>query len=242
MYKLVWPTVTRAQLIEEASQFFRVDAQRLELAYQEYAAICKKYGHAKLGELKTLNTDETFIIFLMLKFYRPTSFIEVGTLLGRSTRRFIDIKKELKLSFNIDCYDVVNKVKHFSPSEAKLILHDLTGNVTETLEKYPKPGHIYLDAHPYYLTTEVIRYVLNNPGWTLVIHDSGKALCNPNMTISKDNPAAITSLSGHWERYCLAEVFNISGPFDPTLDNVETSTHKMRIFTTKHGICAVVPK
>lgn len=242
MYKLIWPQVSHETLLSEAAEFFRVGYRQLELAYQKYQDICKAYGHSKLGELKTLNTDETFIIFLMLNFYNPASFVEVGTLLGRSTRRFIDIKNELNLPFDIHCYDIVNKVKHFKPSEAKLILHDLTGNVAKTLESYPKPGLVYLDAHPYYLTTEVIRYVLNNPGWTLVIHDSGKALCNPNMTISKDDPSAITSQTGHWERYCLAEVFGKTGPFDPSLDNCETDTHKMRIFSTMHGICSVVPK
>jgi hypothetical protein len=242
MYKLIWPKVNRFQLFEEAAEFFGVDARRIGLAWEKYGSIYKKYDHDKLGELKTLNTDETFVIYLMLELYNPTSFVEVGTLLGRSTRRFIDIKKELDLSFNIHCYDIVNKVKYFKPSEAKLIIHDLTGNVTKTLESYPKPGLIYLDAHPYYLTTEVIRYVLANPGWTLVIHDSGKALCNPNMTISKDDPGAITSQTGHWERYCLAEVFGKNGPFDPTLDNFETDTHKVRIFSTMHGICTVIPK
>lgn len=242
MYKLVWPTVSREALFEEAAEFFRVGVRRIHLAWEEYNAICKKYGHSKLGELKTLNTDETFIVYLMLRFYKPASFIEVGTLLGRSTRRFIDIKKELNLPFEIQCYDIVNKVSHFKPHEAKLILHDLTNNVEKTLVNYPKPGLIYLDAHPYYLTTEVIRYVLNNPGWVLAIHDSGKALCNPNMTISKDDPGAITSQTGHWERYCLGEVFGVANPLDPALDKQETETHKMRIFNTMHGICSVVPK
>ena len=67
MYKLIWPKVNRFQLFEEAAEFFGVDARRIGLAWEKYGSIYKKYDHDKLGELKTLNTDETFVIYLILE-------------------------------------------------------------------------------------------------------------------------------------------------------------------------------
>lgn len=242
MYKLIWPEVTREQLFEEVSEFFKMDQEEVKTAWTEYSRICNKYKHSALGEKKTLNTDETFVLYLMLKLYNPASFIEIGTLLGRSTRRLLDIKKELRLPLEINCYDIVNKVTHFKMSEVKFHIQDITNRVKKVIDSYPGPGMVYLDAHPYYLTTEVIRDILGRSGWVLAVHDCGEALCNPRMAISKDDPGAITSQTGHWERYCLAEVFGVSNPLDKALNSQETATHKMRIFSTLHGICSVVAK
>lgn len=242
MYKLIWPdSVDHNKIFTEMSQFFNVPIDYINTLWDEYKSIHTKYGHAKLGERKTLNTEETFTLFVMLKIYKPVSFIEIGTLLGRSTRRLLDIKNELNMPFDIKCYDIVNAVKHFKPNEAELIVHDITNRVGATLDKYKTPGIVYLDAHPYDLTVEVIQEVLKRRDWTLAIHDCGEILCNPKMKISKDRPQDITSLTGHWERYCLADVFNVDNPLNPDLNYQETPTHKMRVFSTLHGICSVVP-
>lgn len=243
MYKLIWPdSVDRNKIFTEMADFFKVDMIYINELWSEYKTIHKKYGHSKLGERKTLNTEETFVLFVMIRIFKPINFLEVGTLLGRSTRRLLDIKKELNLPFNIKCYDIVNEVKHFKPHEAELIIHDITNNVKETLDKYSGPGIIYLDAHPYGLTVEVIREALARKDWALAVHDCGEILCNPNMSISKDRPQDITSLTGHWERYCLAEVFDIQSPLDVVLNKQETDTHKMRVFSTLHGICSIISK
>lgn len=241
MYKLIWPKVDEAKVFEEIENFFGLSHDKVKRLYADYEEIVKEHNHALLGEMKTLNTLETFICFLMMKQYKPTALVEIGTLLGKSTRRILDIKNKMKLSTQVVCYDIVNKVKHFEPHEAELILKDITETVPEDIMEQWTDGLIYLDAHPYRITYNVIAEVLKTDKWPLIIHDCGEVLCNPKMTLSKDDPN-ITSLTGHWERYVLAEVFGIKNPLDPRLNYQETETHKMKIFSTLHGLCAIIPK
>ena len=77
---------------------------------------------------------------------------------------------------------------------------------------------------------------------TLVMHDSGKALCNPDMTLSRDDPGGITSATGHWERHVLCEIFDVDDPMTGEIDFQETPTHKLRVFQTTHGLATIVPR
>ena len=61
------------------------------------------------------------------------------------------------------------------------------------------------------------------------------------MTISKDDPN-ITSSTGVWERYILAEICGCSDPHDPRIDDFETASHRFRVFDTRHGLALIVPK
>jgi hypothetical protein len=51
----------------------------------------------------------------------------------------------------------------------------------------------------------------------------------------------VTSLTGVWERYVLAETFGIADPLDPALDDLETPSHRLRVFGTPHGLALIVP-
>jgi hypothetical protein len=125
--------------------------------------------------------------------------------------------------------------------EAEFKLLDLTGNFQkEIIDAYPNGGFIYLDAHPYALTKEVLNRVLANGKWCLAIHDCGKHLCNPSMDISWDRPDLITSNTGHWERHVFAEVFGFKSPFDQ-IDQITTTKHRIRIIESMHGLAIIAP-
>lgn len=239
-YRCAWPDpVDTETILDQINDFFRV--RELRKWWDEYLHLARAKKHSEiLGERKTLNREEAFILFVMMKHYKPRSIIEIGALLGRSTRRIIDIKKYLKLDAKITCFDIVNKVKFFSPAEARLCLRDLTDSFSEVIETHPSGGLIYLDAHPYDLTYNVTRLAMQSGKWLVTVHDCASFLCNPNMKIGKNDP--VTSLTGHWERYVLASIFNINDPLDEVLDQQMTQSHRMRIFNTLHGICAIVPK
>jgi len=242
MYKLKWPDKIDKELIfNELCIYFNVTRDIINNLWYEYLDIHTQHNHKKLGEYKTLNTEETFIIFIIMKLYKLETIVEIGTLLGKSTRRIIDIKTTLKQNILIKCYDIVNSVQYFKPSEAQLILKDITNSIKkDVIDNYKTPTLIYLDAHPYDITKNVILETLQSDNHFLIIHDCGEILCNPQMTISRNDP--ITSITGHWERYVLADVFGLSNPLDKLLNIQETQRHKMRVFSTLHGLCAIIPK
>jgi hypothetical protein len=141
------------------------------------------------------------------------------------------------------CFDLVDCVRHFKPAvEAELILADLTGRFRcDVLEKH-QPGLIYLDVHARNLLSEAVAATLAHPSpCILAVHDCGRGLCNPRMTIARDDPN-VTSSTGVWERHVLAEALGVADPLDPKLDDMETPTHRLRIFDTRHGLGILSPR
>jgi hypothetical protein len=74
----------------------------------------------------------------------------------------------------------------------------------------------------------------------LAIHDCGRGLCNPRMSIARDDPD-VTSTTGVWERHILAEVFGVDDPRSERLDCAESPSHRLAIFDTRHGLGVVRP-
>lgn len=210
--------------------------------WDEYAALSRSLGYAaRMGERKTLCFEEAFIVFALMRQYRPPTVVEIGTQYGRSTRRIIDMKRHLGLDARIVCFDVVDQVRFFDRAEAELVLRDVTDDVAATvLDAYPS-GLIYLDAHPYALLQDVIRAVLADGRWALAIHDCAAGLCNPRMTIGRD-VQDVTSKSGVWERHVLADIFGVADPLAARLDDLETPTHRLRVFGTPHGLAVILPR
>jgi hypothetical protein len=61
------------------------------------------------------------------------------------------------------------------------------------------------------------------------------------MELAKDD-LKVSSLTGIWERHVLAEAFGLADPLSQQLDNLETDTHRLRIFSTPHGLGVITPK
>ncbi|MBI2608838.1 MAG: hypothetical protein HYW47_04470 [Deltaproteobacteria bacterium] len=229
--------------LNEVSQTFSIDRNKIHLFWKEYLNIHKKNHYTeRFGEHKTLNREETFILYLVQKLLRPETTVEIGCQYGNSTRRIIDIRKELNLTTKPIVFEVDDRVREFEKNEVEFYLEDVTQDIHKKLLNKYEGGMIYLDAHPYFLLENIISGVLNTNNWVLCIHDCTVGLFNPKMKISKTAVKGITSKTGAWERYVLADLFGIANPSSPSLNNTETKTHRLRIFSTYHGLALIYPK
>ena len=235
--------VDHGQLISDLASTLMQAPESIAALWAEYLKLVEQRQHREnLGQVGTLSSEEAFIIQVLMKRYRPSQLIEIGTHEGKSTRRLLDGIENLQLSTAVTCYDIEDLVSYFGRAEAKLILKDVTDSVVaDVLDNY-EPGIIYLDAHPWQLLYNVIQAVLQREDWILAIHDCGRVLCNPKMTIPRDEPGLITMRTGHWERHVLAALLGIMDPLDARLDNFESDTHRVRIFATQHGLALISPK
>jgi glycosyltransferase involved in cell wall biosynthesis len=238
------PPIDRVEFFQQVARFFSLSSKEVEHRWQRYVTFHEAKGYERtLGELKTLCLDEAFVLCVAMGILSPRTIVEVGTQHGKSTRRILDMASLLGLGSRMVCFDLVNEVRHFTPgTEAELKLGDLKNRFRRDLLDAHQPGLIFLDFHAYDLLREAIAETLAHPrGCVLAIHDCSRGLCNPKMTITKDDPN-ITSSTGVWERYILAEVGGFSDPHDPRVDDFETASHRFRVFDTRHGLALIVPK
>ena len=243
-YRPVIPTeVDHARLLKDLAAFLQRPSQQIDTLWNDYQALMAAKSHvSELGQVGTLSSEEAFVIHCLCARFKPPDLIEIGTHQGKSTRRILDSLAHLQLETAVICYDIENLVQYFSRDEATLRLHDVTDSVErDILDRYT-PGLIYLDAHPWHLLKNVIAAVLRREDWLLAIHDCSPILCNPKMTIPRDQPGLITARTGHWERHVLADVFGLDDPLDARLNEVETDTHRLRVFGTQHGLGVIAPK
>jgi glycosyltransferase involved in cell wall biosynthesis len=234
--------VDHQQLLTEAAGFFgllRADAQG---TLRDYHRLHEAQGYTQtLGEWKTLTFEESFLIGLHWSLVRPATVVEIGSGTGRASRRLVDLQQWLGLNPRMQAYDVNNELQHVRLDELEFHAKDLHGWVRrEILDRYGE-GFIFVDVHDYALLREIITETLAHYGaWSLAIHDCGRGLCNPRMTLAKDD-SAVTSLTGVWERHVLADALGIADPLSMQLDQCSTATHRLKIFETQHGLAFLMP-
>ena len=243
-YRPVIPSqVDHEALLADIAEALGQPPKRVRELWSDYRDLIARKEHvSKLGQIGTTSSEEAFVLHCLLDVWRPGFLIEIGTYHGGSTRRILDSIEQLQSDTAVLTYDIEDMVRHFRPDEAELILRDVSGRVDEEiLDRYP-PGIIYLDAHPWQLLQDVTRAVLRRDDWILAIHDCSPILCNPRMTIPKDEPRLISARTGHWERHVLADIFGVEDPLDKRLDKLKTDKHALRIFGTQHGLALIMPK
>lgn len=232
-----------SRLLSEVSEALGLPPLSVDALWKQYSSFSLEQQYrSRFGEVKTLCTEEAFVIFVSLWRYRPSHILEIGTQHGKSTRRILDMKKLLSLTAGVHAYDISDDIRYFDRTEATLTIRDLTQCFGEELDKYyPEGGCIFLDARPYFLLKEVISECLRRANWTLFIHDCGPGICNPRMTIPYDDPN-ISSRTGLWERHVLTECLNIHPETVLTFSHAETASHRLKIFSTCHGIALMLSK
>ncbi len=236
--------IDRDLFFERIAGFFSLSSEEVARHWQQYVAFHEAKGYERtLGEFKTLCLDEAFVLCVAMGIIRPQTIVEVGTQHGKSTRRILDMAGLLRLDSRMICFDLVDEARYFSPgAEAELLLGDLKNRFRKDVLDAYDPELVFLDFHAHDLLREAIVETLAHPrGRVVAIHDCSRGLCNPNMTITKDDPN-ITSSTGVWERYILAELGGFSDPQDPRIDEFETASHRIRVFDTRHGLALIVPK
>jgi glycosyltransferase involved in cell wall biosynthesis len=236
------PRVDRGRLVVDVAEFLGLPAGRAEVLFQSYLGVHEARGYARrLGECKTLCLEEAFVLYALLARDRPPTVAVVGAEDGGPARRLLDVVSLLGLPGRVVCFDAADRVRHFGRDEAELVVGDLAGRFRTAVLGAFEPGLVYLDLHPYPLLSEAVAQTVADGRWSLAVHDCGRGLCNPHMSLARDDPA-VTSLTGVWERHVLAEVFAAAGPFDPRLDRLETATHRLRVFDTPHGLALALPR
>ncbi len=235
--------VDRGRLVEEICEFFRLQRSNVEAQLRMYAEFSEAKGYARtLGERKTLCVEEAFLVYVTLAAVRPRTVVEIGTQHGKSTRRILDIKGLLGLDSRVACFDKEDQVQCFTPEEAELRVMDLTGKYADEVLQPYQPDFVFCDVHTYDLLKEVVTQTLRHAGnCALVLHDCGRGLCNPQMTLRKDD-LDVSSSTGIWERHVLAEVFGVDDPLSARLDDVRTAAHRLRVFGTPHGLAIILPR
>jgi hypothetical protein len=240
-YRPYIPQVVDEQLlIKQASSFFHKPEEEISQNIHQYVTFAEEKGYKYiLGERKTLSFEEAYILYIAIKILQPANIVEIGTQYGKSTRRIIDIVEMQNLASTITCYDVVDAIKFVTHQEVVLRIHDLTFDFTDEVLEKIQPELIFLDAHPYELLKNVIGAYLawsKNMKSVLAIHDCSPGLFRATMTINKKEN--VTSRSGLWERHVLSELFNVN---NIELDECNNKSHKLRIFTSPHGIGLISP-
>jgi predicted O-methyltransferase YrrM len=234
--------VDLAALVEGAAALFGRTRSDIEELSRRYRAFHEEKDYARtLSELKTVCFEEAFLLGVALETIRPRSVVEIGTQHGKSTRRILDMIAWFGLDCRLVSFDIEDQVRFFRLDEAELVLNDVTGRFREEVLLTRQPQLIFLDAHPYALVKEVITATMAANDCVLAIHDCGPGLCNPRMTLARDDPK-ITSMTGVWERHVLAEIHGVDDPLSPKLDELATSTYHLRIFQTPHGLAFLVPR
>lgn len=229
--------VSHRRLSEEVAEFFKLSRDDVDKRLRVYRQFHDDKGYARtLGERKTLCFEEAFVLSVLLTTCRPTTLIVVGVGDGASLRRLLDLKELTGLQFAVVSFDTIDQLQYCSPGEANLIIGDLQDRFATAVLSAYAPGLIFVDVHTYPLLSEIVTQTLTASGdWLLAIHDCGRGLCNPRMTVLKNDPN-VSSGTGIWERHVLAETFGVGNPLGRELDRVETTSHEMMIFTTPHGL------
>jgi hypothetical protein len=224
-------------------EFFNLPFADVEERLRTYREFHEMKGYARtLGEFKTLCFEETFVLFVLMATKKPRTLACVGVGDGSGLRRLLDIKELLSLDCKVVSFDMIDRLQYCTHEEAGLVVGDLQGRFAAVVLDAYEPGLIFVDVHTYPLLREMVTQTMAQPGeWLLAMHDCGRGLCNPRMALLRNDPN-VTSAAGVWERHVLAESFGIDDPLSVELDRLETTAHRMRIFTTPHGLSMMLSK
>jgi glycosyltransferase involved in cell wall biosynthesis len=231
------------RVASELAALLGTDSGQLDHWLERYRELHRlgRYSE-RFGELKTLSFEEAFVLYAMLQQFELTQVVEIGSQAGKSTRRILDMLRDLGVNEPVVSFDVVDELEFVDRNEIEFHCKNLEGRFRESVLDRFAGGLIFLDAHPYGLIQEIVRETTSHPGnWVLAIHDCVAGLCNPHMSISPADPH-VTSETGIWERHILAEAAEIPDPCSSALDDCRVGGSRLRVFSTRHGLALLIPE
>ena len=190
-----------------------------------------------LSQAKTISKEECRAIYDYMKEYKPKTILEFGVQYGCSTRVFLEIAKWLDMDIDLHSWDIVDEIKKVCVRKSDFTFHkqDISGKEEETILEY-KPDMVFLDAHPYYLTKELMQVCLKHK-INFLTHDVATGLYE--VLRERSNNFKNLNAYGAWELYILMELFS-----DKLLteDHYEDDKVKIDCIRDKWGLSVVLVK
>lgn len=154
-----------------------------------------------LKKAKTISKKECESIYYYMKKYKPVNILEFGTQYGCSTRAFLEMAKWIGYKINLHSWDILDSVRCVDKNEFCFHLEDISKK-EELLLDY-KPNLVFLDAHPYYMTKNIMQICLREK-INFICHDVSDDVYNTTKERSKN----FSNLSCYaaWESYILQEL------------------------------------
>jgi hypothetical protein len=158
-----------------------------------------------LKQAKTLSKNECFEIFEYMQRYKPINIIEFGVQYGCSTSVFLEIAKWMNHKIVLNSWDIRDSVKCADKKEFKLHIEDITGR-EEVILDYA-PDLVFLDAHPYVLTKNIVQICLREK-IDFMCHDVSVDIYNRAKQRSNNFTNHSPLTMAEWELYVLCELIN----------------------------------
>lgn len=167
------------------------------------------YKKSKMADIlkkaKTLSAVECRAVFKYMKTYKPKTILEFGVQYGCSTRMFIEIAKSLGYKLNLHSWDIEEGYRFVKSNQFTFHKEDITGREKKIIEEY-KPNLIFLDAHPYNLTKNLMELCVDKK-INFMAHDiSLLERCRKQTGGFKNKKVVQTP----WEAYLIGKVIDES--------------------------------
>ena len=108
---------------------------------------------------RSLSKEECRCIYNYMNKKKPEVMFEFGVQNGCSTKSFVEMAKWANIEFNLHSWDIADELKCIGKNEFSFHLEDITGKEESIFDKY-QPNFVFLDAHPYELTRNIMKICL----------------------------------------------------------------------------------
>jgi len=157
---------------------------------------------------RSLSKEECRNICSYMSENRPKVMFEFGVQNGCSTRAFVEMAKWNVLDdFELHSWDIVDEVQCISKDDFHFHLEDVTGKEETIFGKY-NPDLVFLDAHPYELTRNIMKICLERK-IDFMAHDVVHSIGLQRTCVRTNGFTDLTvKTNANWELYLMGILIN----------------------------------
>ena len=197
---------------------------------------------------KTLDLNESFVFWCLVRKYKLKNILELGTRFGISTRMIRSAQDTFFPGFKTKLYscDLVKEYRHIHSDDFDFLNEDAKNLFPHFLEEN-QIDCLCNDAHPYDLIKLSTQAAIDAKTKIMTYHDVSRKEDHPRGPCFKDSFFLSEeeklknnwAKHGHWERHVMCEMFS-----KELLENnfVETEQYKIQMFCSLFGLGVVVNK